>query len=239
MQEPDHPKRPLPETDWSLLRRAKASDAMVRQEALAALLMAYAPALRGFLLGVRRVPPDLVDDLVQGFIADKILSLKLVHHADRGRGRFRNLILKALSNYVSTRLEKEHRSRATGGGLDEARLRAAPAGPDVDRFDREWLQQVVREALASMDADCRERGRGDVWQIFQRRVGEPMLRDTEPTDYETLVRELGIASPREAMNLLATAKRTFHRHLRLAIGRYAPETQVDDEIADLRRVLAR
>jgi hypothetical protein len=49
---------------------------------------------------------------------------------------------------------------------------------------------------------------------------------------------LDIQTPREAMNLLANAKRSFLKHLRAAVGRYArTEEEIDAEIADLRKIL--
>jgi hypothetical protein len=45
---------------------------------------------------------------------------------------------------------------------------------------------------------------------------------------------------REAMNLLANAKRCFHKHLRTAVGRYVgDESGIDAEIADLHRIVSR
>jgi DNA-directed RNA polymerase specialized sigma24 family protein len=230
----------FPETRWSLVGRAAASDAATRQEALAELLAAYSPALRTFLIEVRRLSPDLADDLVQEFIADKILARNILHHADRGRGKFRNFVLKALNNFTSTKLRREYAPRAVAAGLDVFAL-AAPADPSArDRFEQEWVQQVVRDALQLMEADCSRRGRGDLWDIFCLRVVHPMLHDAEPADYETIVRRLGIETPRQAMNLLATAKRCFEKHLRFAVGRYAGrKDQIDEEIADLREIAGR
>ena len=76
----------FPQTHWSLVGRAAASDDLLRQQALTDLLMAYLPGLRAFLVEIRRVPADLAEDLLQGFVADKVLAAGLLRHANQGRG---------------------------------------------------------------------------------------------------------------------------------------------------------
>ncbi|MCC5829127.1 MAG: hypothetical protein JJU36_06730 [Phycisphaeraceae bacterium] len=229
----------FPETRWSLVGRASGSDELTRQQALAELLQAYTPGLRSFLVEVRRVSPDLADDLLHDFIADKFLARKLVHHAEQGKGKFRNFVLKSLNNFVTSKLKREYATRAVGAGLDGATLAAHVTRPGSDRFEQEWVQQVVQDAMRLMEVDCRDRSRKDLWTVFCLRVADPMLQDAEPASYEDVVRQLGIQTPRQAMNLLANAKRLFNKHLRFAVGRYVHEDQIDAEIADLREIVGR
>src|SRR4051794_14531288 len=72
---------PFPKTHWSLVRRAggnEETDRQARKAALAALLARYQPALRSYLRVVRRMPADAADDLLQDFIADKLLEQDLL-----------------------------------------------------------------------------------------------------------------------------------------------------------------
>lgn len=237
----DH-KKPsrFPDTRWSLVGRAAGSDDLARQQALAELLVIYTPALRAFLVEGRRVPADLTDDLLHDFILDKILARKLVHHATQGKGKFRNYVLKALNNYVTTKLKREYKIRAMALEIDESTIVDPTSLQIANRFDIEWVQQLVRDTLHLMELDCRERKRVDLWEIFYLRVVDPMLNDTEPADYEQLVKRFNIQTPRQAMNLLGTAKRCFNRHLRVAVGRYvSDENRIDEEIVDLREILGR
>ena len=230
----------FPETRWSLVKRAAASDERTRQQALTELLVTYMPGLRAFLVETRRVPADLADDLLHGFVADKILAARLVRQADQGRGKFRNYVLKSLNNFVTTKLQREYAARATAAGLDETLIASPSSARGADRFEQEWVQQVVRDSLQLMQGDCKDRGRADLWDIFRLRVVEPMLNDAEPVDYGQIVQRFGIETPRQAMNLLANAKRCFLKHLRSAVGKYASgETRIDEEIADLRRIVGR
>ena len=230
----------FPETRWSLVGRAAASDELTRQQALAELLVAYLPGLRAFLVEARRVPADLADDLLHDFVADKFLARKLVHHADQGKGKFRNFILKALNNFVTTRLKREYAARALAAGVDGSVLATLASCQCDERFEQEWVQQVVRDALELMEADCRERGRSDLWEVFRLRVVDPVLHGAAPADYEQIVARLDVQTPRQAINLLANAKRCFVKHLRAAVGSYVhDEAQIDEEIADLRRIVGR
>jgi len=228
----------FPETHWSVVGRAAASDAQTRQQALCELLRAYTPGLRAFLVEARRVPGDLVDDLLHDFIADKLLARKLVHHADQGKGKFRSFIVKSLSNFVTTRLKREYAARALAAGMDESVLATLALCHDNDPFDQQWVKQVVRDALAMMEADCRGRDRADLWEVFRLRVVEPMLHNAPPADYGQIVAQFSLQTPRQAMNLLANAKRCFANHLRAAVGRYVHEDdRIDEEIDDLRAIL--
>lgn len=229
----------FPETRWSLVGRAAASDDLTRQQALAELLAVYAPVLRAFLIETRRVPPDLAEDLLHDFVVDKVLARKLIHHADQGRGKFRSFVLKALNNFVTTKLKREYAARAAAS-LDQSVLATLASPQSTDRFEQEWVQQVVRDALQLTEADCTRRGRTDLWQVLCLRVVEPMLNGAEPADYEQIVRQFDIETPRQAMNLLANAKRCFIKHLRAAVGRYVSDkSMIDEEIADLREIVAR
>lgn len=92
----------FPTTIWSLVRRADDDQSVVRGPALDDLLRRYAPAMTAHLVRRKRVPPDQADDLVQGFIADKVLEKRLVGMADPNRGRFRTLLTKALEATTPT-----------------------------------------------------------------------------------------------------------------------------------------
>jgi len=229
----------FPSTRWSLVGRAAASDDLTRQEAISELLVTYMPGLRAFLIKSRRIPPDLADDLLQGFIADKVLGAGLVGHADQGRGKFRNFVLKSLSNYATTRLQKEYAERKLVVGSDEKLMTSIRAGEETDLFEQEWIKQLVQDALRLMEADCRNRGRTDMWKVFQLRVVEPLFGDAEPAHYEQIIQQFGLKTPREAINLLANAKRCFTKNLRLAVGKYVDNDEdIEAEISDLLKTIS-
>lgn len=228
----------FPDTRWSLVGRAAASDDLVRQHAIAELLSSYLPGLRSFLLQARGLRADLADEFLQDFVSDKVLTAQLVRKADEARGKFRNFLLKSLNNYVATQLERLRRTRELALGDEVMEAIAAPL--DADTFDREWVGLVVNDALREMRRDCEARGRMDLWGVLQLRIVEPMLHGEEPVDYQEIVRRFDLSTPRNAMLLLVSAKRCFLRHLRLVVGKYVEgKERVEEEIDDLREVVTR
>jgi hypothetical protein len=95
-----------------------------------------------------------------------------------------------------------------------------------------------------MEADCRRPDNGqprrtNIWLVFRTRLLAQALEDAPPVTYEELVRTLGIVSPVDGQNLLATAKRIFTRHLYEVIAEYEQgQASIEAEIADLKAFLA-
>src|SRR4051812_18671040 len=100
----DIPMQPFPATQWSLVdRAARESDLPAQRQALATILQRYLPALRAHLVAAKRIAPDRADDLLQGFVADKIIEQNLLAHAQQGKGKFRSFLLVTLNRYIIDR----------------------------------------------------------------------------------------------------------------------------------------
>jgi hypothetical protein len=75
--------------------------------------------------------------------------------------------------------------------------------------------------------------------VFEGRVLTPLLHGGEQVPYAELVSRYRFVSPSQASNVLVTANRTFVRELRKVVAGYtSSEAETDEEIADLRRILA-
>ena len=99
---------------------------------------------------------------------------------------------------------------------------------------------MIHDVLESMKRECRESGRLDLWTVFEGRILARIMDNQESVSYESLAKDLKLSSPIQAANLLVTAKRMYARLLREAIAEYEREpADVDQEIADLREILAR
>ena len=220
--------------------RAGGSDELERAIAVSKLLAVYRPALRAFLVQTRRIPDQSADDILSDFVADKILAKRILARANSDRGRFRNFLVKSVSNYASTWMTKEFGGGRDVIGIDEELLVDAASSQDTDRFDQEWVRALVGDAMALMEEECREGGREDLWEILVGRCVDPILKGSEPVAYDVIVERYGLETPRQAINLLATAKRAFVRHLKTAVGRYVEgDRRVEEEIADLRAIVGR
>jgi RNA polymerase sigma-70 factor (ECF subfamily) len=234
--------RDFPSTPWSLVARAADADPEVRHRAMSDLLRRYWSPLRTDLARRMRVGRSQADDLVQSFIASRILENDLLSAADPSRGKFRSFLTVALARFASNQVRDERaaKRRPTGGLAtleDDQTLSEAPA-PDAS-LDRAWAVGVLMQATEAMRAECQRSNRHDLWGVFEGRVLSPALHGAEPAAYADLIDQFHFDSPSQACNVLATAKRMFHRCLRLVIGEYEQVgADIDGEIEDLHRILA-
>ena len=84
------------------------------------MLKQYLPALRAHLISEKRFAIELAEDLLQGFVADKIIEQNLLEHAREGRGKFRSFLLTTLNNYVISKHRSETAAtRAPAEGFRE------------------------------------------------------------------------------------------------------------------------
>jgi len=68
----------------------------------------------------------------------------------------------------------------------------------------------------------------------------PTLQGVEPVSNEQLAIQFSLSSAHGASNLMITGKRMFARSLRGVVGEYIEDDRlIDQEIADLRAILAR
>ncbi len=227
-----------------MVGRAGDTEGSTQRLALGQLLQIYLPALRDYLVRVRHVQLAEAEDLVQAFISAKFLEKNLATGADPARGRFRTLLLKSLDRFVIS--ERRKASALKRGGRQPSALDAAEIDPPdpgeepSSGFDVAWAQALLAEVIRRMQAECEESGRPELWGVFECRVLQPILQESEPTPYDELVRRFGFQSPVQASNVLVTAKRTFDRLLRTAVSEYATSAaEVDEEIRDLRVILER
>ena len=233
----------FPATQWSLVARLGMEDEEHRRKTLNHLLTRYLPAMRAHLLYHKGMHPENADDLLQDFVAKKILEKNLLGQADHERGRFRTFLLTALDRFQLNRLRDEQASKRSPG--------TRQVSIDADNgneawvehtavFDVFWARQVIDDALRRMCSMCETSGRPDLWQIFRLRVAAPILEAAEPIDYGELVQKFGFASPSQASNALITAKRMYARALREVISEYAcDEAGIDTELMELHQALAR
>jgi hypothetical protein len=91
-----------------------------------------------------------------------------------------------------------------------------------------------------MRQHCDTFGRLELWGVFECRLADPILKGTEPIEYQQLVIRFGLSSPAQASNILITAKRMYARFLRAVIAEYTQDADdTEAEIRELRSILAR
>lgn len=231
--------RNVDSTIWTLVERAAAEDNAVRRDALEKLLRQYMSPLKAHLIVKRRFDFHTADDLLQGFIQDVVLHRRLFEQADRAKGRFRNLLLTALDRYV---IDQQRKRKLPTVDLTSQGENAFPDPytGESDVFDLTWARWVVHETLMRFRDECRNDGRDTVWNVFECRILLPAIQGTPPPLYEDLVERFDFKSPKQASNLLITARRQFHRILSNIIREYVDtdELVITEEIDSLRRILS-
>lgn len=239
----------LPTTRWSLVQRAGQEPATAAaRPAMEELLRKYLPALRVRLLARRAVPPESLDDVLNGFISQKFLEHNLAGGADRTKGKFRTLLLTALDRYViSHRREMNAAKRGTGRtvSLDDPGDGEMPVLDPVspltlgaDPFDVQWARQIVREVIERVRAACASGNRPEVWGVFNANIVRPILHGERPLSYGELVERFAFRSPGQVWHATRTGKQMFARHLRAVVREYAEsDAEVEEELRDLRRIL--
>jgi len=236
----------LPSTHWSEIASANHTRQQKSREALDRLLTRYQTALLAHITFKFRAPEDAAQDLLQSFVAEKILENELLAQANPARGRFRTFLLNALDNFIVSQRRKEQAQKRSPGAdvlcvdelspADEPQYNDAPS----DRAEAVWAQEVIAAALMNMRSECETSNRLDVWGVFEGRLLSAVLEESPETGYEELIQRFGFKSPSHAFNALNTAKRMFKRHLQSVIAEYAPgDTEVVEELRELKERLLR
>src|SRR5436309_4910416 len=140
----DDSRKSFPTTQWSLVEKACQTNEVGRREGLAVLLQQYLPALRAYLIAGKRVAPERADDLLQGFVADKIIEQNLLDHAQRAKGKFRSFLMVTLNNYVISQHRGDaaaKRSPAEGlTPLNEHTMQLEGGDDPAQQFNTAWAR---------------------------------------------------------------------------------------------------
>jgi DNA-directed RNA polymerase specialized sigma24 family protein len=239
------PFGPFPTTHWSLVNAAGNGTESGSRDALSELVVNYLPALRTHLIVGRRLSADVVEDLLQSFVAEKVLEQGVISRADPARGKFRTFLLTTLTRFVASSFRKQKSRKRAPEKLvpidDDETLAVADPSPAPDHaFDVAWARQVLKRSVEGMRVACVAAARPDIWGVFEARILRPTLHQLPPVSYAELVGRFGFVSPSQASNVLVTATRMFERELRRVVAEYAlGEEEIEAEIQDLRHALHR
>ncbi len=231
----------FPTTRWSFIAAVQA-DEQTRRKLLGEFLIAYQTPLQRFLVRARGLGPDEAEEIVQGFVVDKVVLAGLLDRADRERGRLRTFLARSLTNYLLNIRRRDHRVQPLDAmTCDRESVRGASeqALDPGHAFETEWARYVLELTLSRMHAECIGTARAQLWQLFEQRLLGPMFDGQAAPLYEDLAEQLGYAHKVQAMNALVTAKRMFARILRTVVSEYADgEDGIEQEIHELKRIVS-
>jgi RNA polymerase sigma-70 factor (ECF subfamily) len=156
------PASRIPETLWTDVLGARASDPERARAALARLIERYWKPVY-FFVRRRGRSIESAKDLTQAFFAD-LLERDALSRVDPQRGRFRGWLLACVRNFLADASDRARAQRrggcVTGFSLERAEseyLRDVPdAGATPEQaFHRKWAMDLLREAIESLDEKWR------------------------------------------------------------------------------------
>jgi DNA-directed RNA polymerase specialized sigma24 family protein len=237
-------KKKWPTTRWSLVKLAAGElDGVAMQE----LLKHYLKGLRTHLITARGIPVQNADDVLQGFMLNKVLRENWLHQAQHSRGRFRTFLLTSLDRYLVSELRKATASKRApksivhfDGTDEQEHMALGTTNPDVAAsLDLVWIRERIDEALALTRDACLSANRENHWKLFADRVVNPILYGTNSRPYAEFVAELGFKTPLNASNAITTVKRMWARSFRAVIADHTPgKTAFEHELRELWKILA-
>jgi RNA polymerase sigma-70 factor (ECF subfamily) len=187
------------ETRWTLVARSRGDDTTARA-ALSELCEAYYGPVVAFLRRDGR-NEDAARELAHDFFA-RLLQGDAISGADPLRGRFRSYLLSALKRFVADQRDHDHAAKRGGGQIHAvienhdsstgAGLQIADASmeaPDA-AFDRQWALTVLARALATLETELRDSGKGHHFDTLK-----PWLTaDGDATPQSEAAAKLGLSS---------------------------------------------
>jgi len=231
-------------TQWGLVRAAGNADASLREQALETLLIQYRPALCEHLKRKYGLDDHAAEDVVQGFILDKVLRKNLFARARSSRGKFRSFLATSLRSYLTDLYRRQNaQTRRPSGGLTQLseameRELVDPADESSQSLDEAIVLQLIAEALHETRKRCTERGIPEAWEIFNSRILRPIFDQGETESYKVLAERHQLKSDREARNKTTTAKRIFQQAFRSRVAAFSADSEeTEEEMGYLSRLM--
>ena len=235
-------------TRWSVVLACAGSGAgeETARKALDQLCKTYWRPVFAFICRSGHPVPD-AQDLTQDFFVT-VLKGHLLQRADRDRGRFRSLLLKALKDFLANDRIK-HRALKRGGDAqfvswDEwmaevpSRLsisvKEAETWPAERIFDVRWAATTAEHALRQLGEECEARGRRRVFDV----LSDCLAAERQDVSYQKFSKMLGI--PEASVKCLVHELRVRYRDLlRAEVAQTVEKLEdVDEELRYLCAALA-
>jgi len=186
------------DTRWTLVSRSRGSDTQAKA-ALSELCEAYYAPVVAFLRRDGR-DEDTARELAHDFFA-KLLAGDAIKGADPLRGRFRSYLLSALKRFAADQRYHDQAAKRGGGQIHaviENHDSSTGAGlqiaddsveaPDA-AFDRQWALTLLARALATLEAELRDSGKGHHFDTLK----SWLTADADATPQAEAAAKLGIS----------------------------------------------
>lgn len=235
----------FPTTDWGLFVDIRGGSPAAKLAALEILARRYWKPVFRFLQFSGK-DEESAKDLTQAFFAEWI-ETNAFAKADEQKGRFRSFMLASLKRFAANehRADQAQKRRPTAGLLSLDELmdnEEKPFEPEYAEtpdkaFDRAWAAEVVGRVLDHLETECRNKGQEAHFDIFAKRLIQPILHGVEAPSMAELAARHGLTE-KQGGNLLETAKRAYRRLLKDEVRLYATsDSEVSEEVRELFAIL--
>ena len=239
-------KRTFGATCWTAIESIASKDDASSRALVGDFLKAYWKPVYCYLRH-KGYNSERAKDLTQGFFHEVVLGHDLIQRADRTKGRFRTLLLRALDRYLVSVHRKESAQKRipeqklisledlTFGDLPEA-----AGNLDSDEvFHYAWVCELLDRMLEEVETECRQSSMEVHWDMFNDRVLHPILTSAEPLSLEELCRKYSIHETTKASSIFAVKRRFQAAAKRLLRESVASEHEIDEEMLELMKFLAK
>jgi len=240
-------KRTFGATCWTAIESIASKDDASNRALVGDFLKAYWKPVYCYLRH-KGYNSEQAKDLTQGFFYEVVLGRELIQRADRTKGRFRTLLLRALDHYLVSIHRKETAQKRIPQekliSLDGATFGEIPeAAGDLDSdevFHYTWVCELLDRMLEEVEAECRQSSMAVHWDMFNDRILSPILSSAEPLGLEELCRKYDIDSATRASSMIFAVKRRFQAAAkRLLRESVASEQEINEEMLELMKFLAK
>lgn len=233
-------------TQWTVIGKIRSGDER-KQDLIGDLLNKYWKPVYCYLRH-KGYDNEQAKDLTQSFFQEVVLGRKLIQQADRAKGRFRTFLLSALERY----LKSAHRKKTAKKRIPESRMvQLAELDPTelpepvhglnaIESFNYTWVSALLDQMLEEVEAKCCTDDMTVHWEIFQARVLQPIMENTDPPPLAEICDKFGIEDGTKASNMIVTVRRRFQaalkQHLRQSVS---SDEQINEELRELMQFFAK
>jgi RNA polymerase sigma-70 factor (ECF subfamily) len=231
-------------THWSLI--GEIHEGQDRDRALIGLLMErYWKPVYCFLRH-KGHDNEQAKDLTQGFFHEVVLNRDLVRRADPARGRFRTLLLHALTQYLIDQKRKGWAQKRISPDqvmyLDMSDPQSLPEliaeSEPQQSFDYTWKVELLERVIDEVKQYYIKRQMHTHWALFQERLLDPILSGDKPPSFKLLADQYRLTDQIQASNMFKTVKRLFRSVLKKQVRQTVVSSElVEDELGDMFRFI--
>lgn len=234
-------------THWTVIESIASKDCAGSRALVGDFLKAYWKPVYCYLRH-KGYNSEKAKDLTQGFFHEVVLGRELIQRADRTKGRFRTLLLRALDRYLVSIHRKETAQKRIPENriisLEDSTFGELPEEADNlnsdEVFHYTWVCELLDRMLEEVETECRQSGMAVHWDMFNDRILHPILASAEPLPLEELCRKYCINGRTRASGMIFAVKRRFQAAAkRLLRESVASEQEIDEEMLELMKFLAK